>query len=353
MSERLTALIAGSTGMIGNRLAHHFAANGKWHVIGLTRRQRAPQDGIRYVAVDLADAEGCRSALAPLREITHVFYAARGDHPRMGEQEPVQQNAAMFANVVSAAAEAAARLQHVHVVHGTKYYGSNLGPFKTPAKESDPRGSVDNFYFAQEDYLLRAPAQRSWRWSISRPAGIYDPSLGEPRNIVRIIGVYAAILRELGEPLYFPGTEANFHCLYQFADARLLARAVEWIATEPHCADAAFNVTNGDYFRWINLWPRLADHFGMPAGPVRPAKLRETMADKADVWARVVKKFGLSETPYGRTALWGYADYVFGTNYDVMSDTTKLRRAGFSACLDTEENMLELLQLFSGQKILP
>lgn len=27
----------------------------------------------------------------------------------------------------------------VHLVQGSKYYGSELGPHKTPAKESDPR----------------------------------------------------------------------------------------------------------------------------------------------------------------------------------------------------------------------
>ena len=40
-------------------------------------------------------------------------------------------------------------------------------------------------------------------------------------------------------------------------------------ATEPRCANEAFNIVNGDTFRWRDVWGRLADHFGMQAGTVQ------------------------------------------------------------------------------------
>ncbi|MBZ8132371.1 SDR family oxidoreductase [Afifella sp. IM 167] len=353
MAEKKLAVIAGSTGVIGNRLARHLAETGSWEVVGLTRRTRPAEGGVRYVAVDLSDARDCRDKLADLARPAHLFYAARGDSARTGEQEPVEANAAMLRHVCEALAASRDGLAHVHAVHGTKYYGSNLGPFKTPAKEDDPRGPVDNFYFHQQDYLAAADFGPGFTWSISRPAGILDPSLGERRSAIRVLGAYAAILRERGEPLTFPGTPASYRSLYQFTDARLLAPAIAFIAGSGQCANQAFNVTNGDYFRWANLWPRLAAHFGMEVGPVRPMKLADEMPKHAAVWARISERAGLAAGEPADFVLWGYGDYIFNAEYDVMSSTTRLRRAGFCHCLDTEDTILELLQLFREHRILP
>ena len=39
------------------------------------------------------------------------------------------------------------------LVTGTNYYGSHLGPFKTPAREDDTRHDGPDFYFDQVDWL--------------------------------------------------------------------------------------------------------------------------------------------------------------------------------------------------------
>ncbi|MDM5453211.1 hypothetical protein QUF89_13575 [Peribacillus simplex] len=36
----------------------------------------------------------------------------------------------------------------------------------------------------------------------------------------------------------------------------LLAKATVWAATEERCANQAFYITNGDMFRWNELWPK-------------------------------------------------------------------------------------------------
>ncbi len=61
----------------------------------------------------------------------------------------------------------------------------------------------------------------------------------------------------------------------------------------PACANQAYNVTNGDFIRWENLWPRFAEYFGMQAGPVKTVRLAQAMADKAPVWERIVARHGL------------------------------------------------------------
>lgn len=350
--KRYRALIPGVSGAVGRRLAEHLAASGEWDVIGLARRPPADPAGYRVIAVDLTDAGACRTALAGLGDVTHVLYCARYDHTTAAK-ESTDVNLAMLRNVLDAIEPVARGLQHVHLVHGSKYYGSDLGPFKTPAKESDPRIAVDNWYYAQEDLAIARSRGKSWTWSASRPHGVCDHAPGSGRSMAMVIAVYAAISKELGLPLQFPGTPGNFQAIYQVVDATLLAKAIAWISTEPRCAGQAFNVTNGDYIRWVNLWPGFARFFGMEPGPVKTLRLAQAMSDQGPVWDRIVRKHGLKPTPYERAALWSYGDFIFTPEYDMMSDTLKLRRYGFWESVDSEEMFLALFAHLRRQKIIP
>ena len=49
----------------------------------------------------------------------------------------------------------------------------------------------------------------------------------------------------------------------------------------------------------------------------------------------------------------GYADAVFASDYDIISDIGKARRFGFSDSLDTEEMLLRLLAGFRAERIIP
>ena len=346
------ALIPGVTGVVGGGLARYLAAQPDWEVIGLARH--APREHTRYpvITVDIADAAACRAKLGALTQVTHVLYCARANHIAM-TKEPVDLNAAMLRNVIDAVVAVARGFKHVHLVQGSKYYGSDLGPYKTPAKESDPRITENNWYYAQEDFVVERSRGQAWSWSASRPHAICNGDLGIYRSIPRVIAVYAAISKALGQPLYFPGSAENFHALYQCVDATLLAKAIAWISTAPACANQAFNVTNGDFIRWTNLWPRFAEFFGMAAGPVRTVRLTQAMADKAPVWERIVTEHRVRPTPYAQTALWSYGDFVFTPAYDHMSDTLKLRQSGFADCLDTGRMFLDLFRHLRDARIIP
>ena len=73
-----------------------------------------------------------------------------------------------------------------------------------------------------------------------------------------LIAAYAMLMKAAGEPLHFPGPEKTFYKLSQATDSDLLNRALEWVGTTPAAANQAFNVTNGDFFRWERLWPSVA-----------------------------------------------------------------------------------------------
>lgn len=107
-------------------------------------------------------------------------------------------------------------------------------------------------------------------------------------NMITALGVYAAISKELGLPLCFPGTEGGYKRIDQAVDTLQLAKASVWAATQPHCDGEIFNVSNGGLFRWEHMWPRIADALGMRTGPIRDVKLVEAMAHKGGLWSRMV-----------------------------------------------------------------
>ncbi|HWQ39858.1 MAG TPA: SDR family oxidoreductase [Burkholderiales bacterium] len=346
-----TALVAGATGVVGRYLLAHLVAKPDWSVIAVSRRSPEVAGNYRHVAVDLADAAQCKARLGELRAVSHVFYAAYVERPTT--QESSENNVALLRNLLDAIEPAATQLQHVHLVQGTKWYGSHLGPFKTPAKETDPRLASEVFYYAQQDLLEVRQRGRDWTWSAVRPHAVCGFALGNSMNLTMVLAVYASICKELGMVFSHPGKPANWRTLYQVTDSGLLARAIEWMATSPQCANQAYNITNGDLFRWEYVWPKLAALFGLEAGPPRPFSLQDFMQDKAPVWERIVAKHGLEPNRFEDVAAWKFGDFVFSAEWDVISDCGKARRAGFCETVDSEEMFSRLFAGFRANRIIP
>ncbi len=254
-----TALIAGVTGIVGSNLAHQLLADG-WKVYGLARRPSADIGGVNFIAADLLDSAALRSAVANLKP-THVFITTWLRQPT--EAENIRVNSAMVRNLLEAVAPANS-IRHVALVTGLKHY---LGPFEaygkgklpaTPFREEQPRLDIENFYYAQEDELFAAAHRHNFGWSIHRPHTIIGHALGNAMNMGVTLAVYASICREPGRPFLFPGSTVQWNSLTDMTDARLLARHLEWASTTPAARDQAFNVVNGDVFRWSWMWSRLA-----------------------------------------------------------------------------------------------
>lgn len=352
LSELSTALVAGATGHTGSRLVELFESRDDWRVIGVSRRASPTWRRVEHIGVDLTDAAAANEALAGAPDVTHIFYCARAPHGESGV-ESVADNLAMLAHVVDAVETTSPALKHVHLIEGGKWYGVHLGPYPTPAREDDPRHLPPNFYYDQEDWLRERQKGKSWTWSASRPNIVCDFCPGRARNLVSVLGAYAAICRELQTPLDYPGSLASYSSLTEVTEAALLARAMSWIATQPQAANQAYNVTNGDLFRRSQLWQRLAHYSEMPVGEVRPLKLATWMADKESVWAGIVRRHGLQPFRLDEVADWAFADFVFAQGYDVISTTTRLRRAGFDECIDSFEMFFRMLDAYRQARILP
>jgi len=349
--ERSVALVVGCNGVVGQSLTERLAAASGWEIVTWSRRGRPGLAVTRHVQADLHDRAACRRAAGELSEVTHLFYCARAVAPAIATEQRV--NLAMFANLLDAVEAAAPGLRHVQLMEGSKWYGCHLGHFKTPSREDDPRLPPPNPYYAQQDLLELRRHSASWSWSALRPHTVWGLADGPGFCFVRLLAAYAAIRRRLNLPLSFPGSAACFAAVSQATDARLLAEAMVWAATTPGAADNAFNLVNGDLFRWRDLWPRIADLFAMPAGPVETASLAERMADKAPVWDDIVRSHGLRPTRFAELGDWAYLDFTLRFGFDSISAMTKARRHGFDRFVDTEESCLGWLRELRDRQVVP
>ena len=178
----------------------------------------------------------------------------------------------MLVNVVEAVEPVAAGRQHISLMRGYKVSGAHLGPFKTPARETDADHMGPEFNVDQQRFLKQRQAGKAWSWLALRPSVVGGFALGNPINLAVAIAVYAAMSKEPGLPLRFPGKPGAYDKLLKMNDAGLLARATLWAATDPHCANQAFNISNGDLFRWNELWPLLARFFDLDVAPPLPLR---------------------------------------------------------------------------------
>ena len=351
-----TALVVGASGIVGSNLARRLRARG-WQVLGLARHPPADIEGVRAVAADLLDPASLRTALAGLCP-THVFLATW--LRQLTESENVRVNAAMVRNVLQALSGAGS-VSHVALVTGLKHY---LGPFEsygkgtlpaTPFREEQPRLDIENFYYAQEDELFAAATRDGFSWSVHRPHTIIGYAIGNAMNMGTTLAVYATICRETGRPFLFPGSLTQWNSLTDMTDARLLARHLEWAATTEAARNQAFNVVNGDVFRWSWMWTRLANWFGLQPAPFpgEVTPLEHQLADAAPLWADIARKHDLVERDLSVLASAWHTDADLGRPIEVVTDMSKSRKLGFLDYQATDDSFFDLFGRLRIARIIP
>jgi nucleoside-diphosphate-sugar epimerase len=252
-------------------------------------------------------------------------------------------------------------VRHVGLVTGLKHY---LGPFEayakgelpqTPLREEQPRLPIENFYYAQEDEVYAAAKRDGFTWSIHRPHTVIGKAVGNAMNLGTTLAVYASICREIGRPFRWPGSEAQWNGLSDVTDARLLAKQLIWAAETEAAHNVAFNVVNGDVFRWRWLWPRLAEWFGVQPvgweGTIRP--LEDEMANDGPVWRKIAAAHSLAEAELGQLASPWHTDLDLGRPVEVMTDMKNSRERGFSVFQSTERSFLDLFDKLRADRLIP
>jgi nucleoside-diphosphate-sugar epimerase len=347
-------LLLGPYGVLGTGVVDAVAANPAWRVVTAARRPapayRDP-DGVRHINVDLLDREGTREILTELDTVTDLVFAAYVEKPTMAET--VEPNARMFRNALDAFSARKTPLQRVVLAGGAKSYGFHLGSFNAPAKESQPRLIAPIHYHQQEDILKAWSEKTGTSWTVFRPHVVLGPSLNSPMNLVTGVAVYAAMSRELGLPLRFPGRQEGWNSLQQACDAELFGRATLWALGSENAKNEIFNVSNGDVYRWRQLWNVIADFYQIPPADPLAMSTASEMAEKGPMWDSMVARYGLFPTPYEQIANWPFIDFMLNFGEETILSTIKIRQAGFADCIDTHESFRRQLGRLREMKIIP
>ena len=352
-NENKTALVIGSTGITGLNLSAHLAEAG-WQVYGLSRNPKE-MPGVTPIATDLQNAAALKSALADITP-AHVFICTWSRQPT--EAENVRVNGAIAHNLF--AALEGKPLTHVALVTGTKHY---LGPFEaygqtnaeTPFREDSPRLPGLNFYYTQEDILFEAAAKWNFSWTVHRSHTMIGYARGNAMNMGVTLAVYGVLCKEKGEPFVFPGSHEQWNALTDVTDARILAEQLEWAATNSATYNHAFNITNGDIFRWRWLWPQLAAYFGVePQGPPEtPTPLDGRMNSAAEDWKVIASKYALTEPDVNKLVSWWHTDGDLGRTIECVNDMTQSRILGFTAYQPTTTSFFRLFDRLKAEQIIP
>jgi nucleoside-diphosphate-sugar epimerase len=167
-----------------------------------------------------------------------------------------------------------------------------------------------------------------------------------------VLACYASLCKELGVPLRFPGSPKAYGILANVTDATLLAKEMEWAALHEACYGEIFNITNGDVFRWNQVFPKVAHAFGIKCVEPQTFRLTEAMKDKDPVWDNMVKKYELQPHTLRGLASWAFGDFIFNVEYDAFFDVNKARRFGFQQMyMDSAEEITSLMETLQERKI--
>jgi nucleoside-diphosphate-sugar epimerase len=352
LKEKRVVIVAGAQGVTGIGVVEQYAKLPNTSIYGLSRRAQKSEGAISHIALDLNDESDVAAKLSVVPHATHLVFGAYVDKSTPSEKSDA--NIRILRNLLDYVRTSQPELRHITLYQGGKAYGSDLGKYKTPAREDDPRLMPPNYYYTQEDLLRERQADSSWSYTVLRPGGaICGPSLGTAMNLTMVIAIYAAISRELDLPLRFPGPESVYRAMYQVTSAEILGRATVWAGEAAAARNQLFNVTNGDTMRWQHMWPRIARMFGMEVAEPVPFSLTTYMADKGPLWDSIVKKYGLRHIPYEQIVNWAFGDFAFRQDRDNVSSTIKVRQAGFADCMDTETMFSSFFDHLRSARILP
>ncbi|KIW84374.1 hypothetical protein Z517_03624 [Fonsecaea pedrosoi CBS 271.37] len=352
-------LVTGATGVVGRSAMQYYGERG-YKVIAVSRRRPLNTYGAVWHSLDLSDEAACKALLSPLTGIVQIVFAALHEEPNLvagwQEKQHVDRNALMLRNTVEAVAPSARNLRNVTILQGPKAYGVHVHPIRHGAREDrDEDRSIQNFYWAQEDYLKARQRGQPWSWNILRPSLIIGLSIGGAMNLYATIGVYAAVLKERGEPLYFPGRGQG---VFESTDADLIAEACEYILLHNDTTqNQTYNLTNGESSSLREDWPLIAHSLGMQPGPDRPFAFARDLPSFSADWDLIREKYSLKAPPLdeflGQSAQ--FADFVFakGATDPSFMSCIKIRRAGFAGTVYTDDMIRKWFRLYQDEGLLP
>ena len=186
-------------------------------------------------------------------------------------------------------------------------------------------------YLFRSDRLAHRPssAAKRWDWVELRPQTLCGFAPGTPMSIVP---AHRGLCRDLQGAracrCASPASPAPMRSIYQVTESTHFANAALWAATEPRCGAPRRSTSPTATISAGRTCGR-----GSPppstcrSASRRPSASPSTWPTRRELWRAMTKKHGLKPFAYDQLVAWPFADYVFGCDWDVMSDVTKIRAA--------------------------
>lgn len=379
MAAQKIAFVTGANGITGSAIIEYLVKNTNAEQFAkIITSSRSPSQlavtdpRVEFIALDFTQSP---QALAELMretcsEVTHAYFSSYVHKDDFVELN--KSNASLFENFLEAITQTSHKLQNVTLQTGGKYYNVHLGPVPSPAREEDPRAgsSADNFYYPQEDFLAAKQKGSSWTWNVIRPQAIIGTSpKANGMNSALTYAMYILTCKKLGEEPLMPTNQIYWDGYDDLSYAPLIADLTIYASTESHCANQAFNLTNGDHISWRYMWPRLTGYFGVstsshrdfvkPGMKVGAPFLENSLTEwatpeKQDAWNRLCDESGCPEAKASWYAgTWQYQDWVFGRTWSATLNNSKRNKFGYKGYMDTYDSLIETFEKMRALKQLP
>lgn len=271
----------------------------------------------------------------------------------------------MLRNVLNAVLPNAPNLQHICLQTGRKHYVGafefigKVKPHDPPFYEEMPRLESPNFYYDMEDILFEELEKKDGKvsWSVHRPTTIFGFSSRSAMNMVQGVCVYAAMCKKEKKVMRWPGSKVTWDGFSDASDADLVAEHQIWAAVDPYAKNEAFNCSNGDVFKWKQLWKALAEQFEVEwvgyQGEDKRFSLKEEMKGKEKVWEEVVKENELVETKLEEVGNWWFLDLILGVDFAHLDSMNKSKEHGFLGFRNTFNSFNSWVDKMKAFKIVP
>ncbi|OJJ57292.1 hypothetical protein ASPSYDRAFT_1049617 [Aspergillus sydowii CBS 593.65] len=396
--EGYTAVVAGANGISGHHMMRVLCESPKrWKKIYAVSRR--PPNGewpahVEHVSLDLLQSPEPLAAECLKRGIKPdyaFFFAYIQPKPKEGApiwsavDELVRINTLLLRNFLEMFALAQTVPKRVLLQLGAKYYGVHLGPSTVPQEESDPRVLIEpNFYYPQEDYLVKFAQHHNIGWSVIRPSWIPGAVPDAAMNLCLPLAIYAVVQKSLGRPLEYPSDLVAWEANQTMSSAMMNGYLAEWTVLAEQAKNESFNASDDCAFTWEKFWPKLAKRFDMewkgpvddpsqynetemqynppPRGYGPPGKVRTRFtltewAKKPEIqaaWKDIATKNGLTDTTLGDIdRIFGFTDTALSSPYPIHFSTAKAKKLGFFGFVDSTDSIFHVLQDFVDLKMIP
>lgn len=242
-------------------------------------------------------------------------------------------------------------------------------PIIAPLRESHPRipepWANDVFYYTQYDHLAELSRNKSWTFTEVRPDGIVGFAPGSnAMNLAQGIGLYLTVYRGVygsGAEVPFPGHEHGYHSKHTDSFQDIISRFEIFAAlNRDRCGDgASFNVADGKAVSWAEVWPRLAEEFGLVGiGPTEATDgpkvtIEDLVKQSGGVWMSLAKKHNLRAEVLDEQN-WSFVHFMLVQfDFDRQYDLSRIREVGFTEEIETVEGYKRAWERMRDAKILP